>query len=279
MGIVLITLQDEDSIRRNLAAPLINSLARYNHRVTVIDTYDKALGNLSKLYKVRDYLSDNHSLFQDDDVVVFVDAHDVVFPPHTDARKNLLDNLREDFLRTQLDYMVGTETRYSHQFDSKSFFDDQTDHVSRYINTGFQIGFYRAFIEIYSYIITNLPTYSARFRRAGQKRLDLRNIKLSEEQWTRALQDDQGAISQFYVAQKTDCVIPGLQIGMDYKRDFVSTLNSRTPFVPAEINSYFIHVTWLANPNQRRKFNEVLEYYAVESVRQPPGDIAAQLGI
>jgi hypothetical protein len=236
--------------------------------VTIIDTYDPAIGNLSKLYKVRDYLSDNQSLFQDDDVVVFVDAHDVVFPPHTDARKNLLDTLREDFLRTQLDYMVGAETVYAHQLsEHKSFFDDQTDHAFRYLNSGFQIGFYRAFMEIYSYIITNLPTYSERIRRAVQELIDLRKKEhpeyrereLSKRKWARALQNDQNILSQFYVAQKMDGVIPGLQIGMDYKRDFVSTLNAQTPFVPTEVDSYFIHVTWLADPDQRRKFNEVLE--------------------
>jgi hypothetical protein len=251
--------------------------------VTIIDTYDPAIGNLSKLYKVRDYLSDNQSLFQDDDVVVFVDAHDVVFPPHTDARKNLLDTLREDFLRTQLDYMVGAETRYAHQLpENKSFFDDQSDHAFRYLQAGFQIGFYRAFMEIYSYIILNLPTYSERIRRVIQEGLDLRyserlrrvieegldmrKMELPKRKWDTVLQNDQHMLSQFYVAQKMDGVIPGLKIGLDYKRDFVSTLNTQTPFVPTEADSYFIHVTWLADPDQRRKFNEVLEYHGINEV-------------
>ena len=240
MSISIITIQDKKSIEKGLAKNLVKSLTRFNHELTVIDTFDHELGLLSKIYKVRDYLSQNHASFRDSDVVVFVDAHDVIFPPHIDARKNHLPNLRRAFLNTELDYVVAAETRYAHQLpELKDFFDRHSNEKSRYINTGFQIGYYSSFIDIYSYIIENIEKY--RFNNFN----------------------DQGAISQFYIEQTADNVLPGVKIGMDHKREFISTLNSRTEFNPADIDSYFIHVTWLENTEQLQKFNEVLKYYGI----------------
>ncbi len=143
-------------------------------------------------------------------------------------------------MRSGFDYIVATENQYTHQLPHlQSFFDEYSNEESRYVNTGFQIATYEALIRIYRYLIENIEKF--RFENAN----------------------DQGVIGQFFVEQVRVEPIPGLKIAMDHGRHFVHTLNSRTVFIPENIRSYFIHVTWLYNPQQMEKFKTVVNHYGI----------------
>jgi hypothetical protein len=259
MSISVLTIQDKKSLENGLAKNLVNSLADQKCELKILDTYDPSLGLLSKIFKLLDYLEERKSDYADDDIIVFVDAHDMIFRPQSTNhvglfqqikdkilrsrgtnRVNLIQQLKNDFIKSGLDYIVAAEVRYAHQLpELKAFYDDYSQEPSRYVNTGFQVAYYSALIEIYTYLKDNAKRY-----------------------WFKNM-NDQGLIGQFFVDQTVKNVIPNLKIGMDHTRKFVSTLNSKTEFYPDEIQAYFIHVTWLENPEQLEKFEAVLKHYRI----------------
>jgi hypothetical protein len=236
--VTVLALQDKESMHENRAKALINSLARHKHKPLILDSYDKSLGTLgllSKIFKVHDYLVSNERYFLPDSIIVFVDAHDVILRP---SRGHPLHELRADFLQSGLDFILGAEQRCAHQLpEVEEFFNGQVNQMNKFPNTGFQVGRYRTYIKLYGYLIQNIRKYHCP------------NL------------NDQGVMGQFIRNQVVYGEMEEISIGLDHSQNYVKTLNSISPFVPEEITSYFIHVTWLANPNQKQKFKDVLEYY------------------
>ncbi|MFC1605645.1 glycosyltransferase domain-containing protein [Pseudomonadota bacterium] len=240
---MLITIQDSKSKAEGKSAALERSLERFGYSILSLDNWDPRLHLISKVVKVGEFLKKQSKRLNPNTIVVLIDAHDVVFTNSQLVGRNSLASMARDFRATGLHYMVSSETRYAHQVpEQKKFFDQLHESPSKYINTGFQMGYLWAFSQVLAYIADNREQYH------------FPNI------------NDQGLISQFFVEQLTQCVLPDIKVGIDYSRRFVSTLNSKTDFVPEQVNSYFVHVTWLDNEDQNRKFQKVVTFYEKQTM-------------
>lgn len=234
----IITIQDEESAQKYLARPLELSLLKHGIQLTVLPIYDRSLKNLSKIVKWNEYLS-AQPVESDNDIIVFCDAHDVLFAP-----QDIQESLSEFFIKSGLDYLVSSEQFSAHHLPNvEEWFTD--NYGNHHLNSGVQIGYQRAFKAIFGYITDNLQHYNHVYKTS-----------------------DQRILSQFFKDQMTSEVIPNLKIDLDHTERLSLTMNSKVPFT-CSWNSFFIHITWLTNSAQREKHQKLLRLLNLDSAYNP----------
>jgi hypothetical protein len=195
----------------------------YPNYLHVINDYDTKLKNLSKIYKIYDYI--NKSNFLNDDILCIVDGHDVVF----NKKKYNVQDIILQFQKLKTDIIFSTENKCSHHsVESKKYF--ELEHNGYYLNSGIIIAFKQKYIDFLKDIIDNIDIYN-------------KEKYLSDQR-----------IYGNYISQNK-CS----NIKMDIDNIFGFTLNSNTNIEYKNIKSFFIHVTFLSNSCQYLKYQNVIK--------------------
>lgn len=202
------------------------------NNITVLDTYSMELGNLSKIFLVREHLLTRSDL-ADDTVVILLDAYDVF------CIRYKLASLVADFERTNQDLIVGAETIFCHhRSETLPFFLDRyMQYSARYLNSGFILGYKWAYLLMLDHIADNFDAeYSNRHNNC-----------------------DQRAISSFMY--KNDS-LGMIRMDLDSNQHFCHTHTYHdNPLRLEQINSYFVHVTWLALEIQARAYEQIASHF------------------
>lgn len=225
--IYFLTLQDAESNLEKRHQYLEESIQRRGGSLHCIVEYDKKIGNLCKILKLNDFL--RFSTFEDDDVIVFCDAHDVIM--HSGEISSLIDL----FFSMNCHYIISSENHASHHLSEVSEW-FRKKYNNCHINSGFQMGFVWAFKQIYGYICNHIHEF--------------KQVRRS----------DQMVISQFFMKQKIENIFPKLILKLDTESLFCKTVNSATP-LDLTCPSFFIHVTWLKNVSQASKFHQLRVFH------------------
>lgn len=107
-----LSIIDENSISK--AEPLKKSIERFGYQLTLITTYDKSIGNHSKIVKVSEYLQNQK--YDDDDYIFLIDAFDCIMTDHP----NKVIHYMYDY---SIDILISTERGYGNKPDeAKSYF-------------------------------------------------------------------------------------------------------------------------------------------------------------
>lgn len=226
MNIYFITLVDKGSIDKtiNLQKTL------YPEKLHIIDTYDCELKNLSKIYKTYEYIKTQNNIKMDD-IVCIVDGHDMLF----NRKLYKGDDIKDKFIEQNVDIIISSESRFSHHCNSvKEFFEQKFKKPFCYLNSGFIIAYKEAYINMFSDIINNIDKYNSNFK------------------------SDQRILS-LYIMDKTISNNLPVKLNIDDDLIFSTTLNTNTNLKLDEINSFFIHVTFLKNSSQYLKYNKLVD--------------------
>lgn len=226
MNIYFITLVDKSSIDKtiNLQKTL------YPEKLHIIDTYDYELKNLSKIYKTYEYIKMQNNI-KIDDIVCIIDGHDMLF----NRRLYKGDDIKNKFIEQNVDMIISSESRFSHHCNSvKEFFEQKFKKPFCYLNSGFIIAYKEAYINMFSDIINNIDKYNSNFK------------------------SDQRILS-LYIMDKTISNNLPVKLTIDDDLIFSTTLNTNTNLKLDEINSFFIHVTFLKNSSQYLKYNKLVD--------------------
>lgn len=216
----IITISDKQNISKtNVLKTSIDNL----YKLVVLDNYDPNLGNVSKIIKTYEYIQKSEYI-KDNDVICIVDGHDVIY------NKNKTSNLLETFIDHKKDIITSCETKFSHQENSvKDFYDNLTTFKNKYLNSGFIIAYKWTFLKIFGDIVNNIDTYNIHLNKSDQRILSL------------------------YIKDNYD----KLSIGLDYNNIFCTTVNTEYNENIKDINSFFIHVTFLKNQCQKLKYDKI----------------------
>jgi hypothetical protein len=199
---------------------LSKSLKPYN--LIVLQTYDPKIGNLSKIYKVYDYLINSNINY--DDVICVVDAHDVVF----NNKKRCINDVLSIFNSYNTDIIFSSEnTCVHHSNNSKEYF--ESIYGSNYLNSGISVSIKSEYLKMLESIIKNIGFYNQD-----------------------NLYSDQRIIGNFITHNKSQNII------LDIYNIFSTTLNSKTHLNFTDINSFFIHVPCLSTANQQLKYKNLI---------------------
>lgn len=231
MNIYFITLVDKGSIDKtiNLQKTL------YPEKLHIIDTYDHELKNLSKIYKTYEYISTQNNIKMDD-IVCIIDGHDMLFNKRLYEPKDI----KNKFIKTNTDIIISSESKFSHHCNSvKHFFEERFKKPFCYLNSGFIIGYKKAYINMFSDIIDNIDKYKSCYK------------------------SDQRIIS-LYIMDKTISNNLPVKIIIDDDLNFSTTLNTNTNLKLDEIKSFFIHVTFLKHNIQNLKYNKLIQLLDIE---------------
>lgn len=226
MKIYFITLVDKGSIDQtiNLQKTL------YPEKLHIIDTYDCELKNLSKIYKTYEYIKTQNDI-KKDDIVCIIDGHDMLF----NRKLYKGDDIKDKFIEQNVDMIISSESRFSHHCNSvKEFFEQKFKKPFCYLNSGFIIAYKEAYINMFSDIINNIDKYNTHFK------------------------SDQRILS-LYIMDKTISNNLPVKLTIDDDLIFSTTLNTNTNLKLDEINSFFIHVTFLKNSSQYLKYNKLVD--------------------
>ena len=240
--VYFICIVDKESIKQGKVDNLKKSL---NDNLIIIDTYDKSIGNLSKLFKIRDFLQET-TIIKDHDIVVAIDGLDVVW-----ISSKSFSDFKQEFINTQLEFIVSAEKVYAkHDKELKYWFDSKYEgQRMKYVNSGMIISYKYAYLKILNDICNNFDHYEkyAKIKRAMPK--------------FRVL-SDQRVISKYMVEQDDT-----MKMDIDYKCQFMTTLYD-IPFEPSTIDSYFVHITGIGLNDgiQYDMYNKVLDYYKIKSM-------------
>ena len=220
----------------NRVEPLRSSL---NNNLFILETYSQRLGNLSKIFNIRDFLISRNDL-NDDSIIVFLDAYDVL------CIRNDINQLVTDFRATGQDLVIGAETIFCHhRLETLPFFLDRYILNSvRYLNSGFIIAYKWAYLRMLDHITANFES----------------------EYSTRHNNSDQRAISTFmHKNSRLDLI----KMELDTNQKFCHTHTYHdNPLVLESINSYFVHVTWLALEIQANAYRAISEHF-IPHIRLP----------
>jgi hypothetical protein len=171
----------------------------------VLDTYDKSIGNFSKLFKFADFLrcAESSDISQDD-IICFVDAFDMLCIKYDPV------SIEAAFRDYGHDILIGSEENCGPEHPSfvKEFFNP-----GPYLNGGFQIGYKKSFIKLHDYIRENFETLKA-------------NLEIDRT-------TEQGIISQVYIKNI-------FNIGLDTESKLVNNWGPDRAF--RNLDSFFIHV-------------------------------------
>lgn len=217
--LIFLTLCDKEGVTK--LDHLRKSLENDLH---VLDTYDRSIGYISKLTCVKAFLESATHL-TDDCVIVFSDAFDVVCMKYN--KKQILSK----FKSTGKELITGAEACFAHHSpDVKPYFDEKYKGQSiKYLNAGFIIAYKSAYLKMLNYILNNYYT--------GNK-------------------NDQPLISMF---MKENESLKLISMDIDYTSTFVFTYISHYKYISFDaIHSYFIHMTFLANPRQEERWKLLL---------------------
>lgn len=220
------TLCDAGDCRVN---PLKSSL---NGNLFCLESYAPNLGNLSKIFKVRDFLSAASHL-PEDAVVVFVDAYDVL------CIRNNLDELVQRFKDTGRDLIAGAETIFCHHRSTvlPFFLKNYLHQPARYLNSGFIVAYKWAYLRMLNQIAENfVDHYMLRHRHS-----------------------DQRAISTFMHLNST---VGWINMDIDCRRQFCHTHTyDNNPLSLEDIHAYFVHVTWLSLDVQAEAYAKIRTHF------------------
>ena len=230
------TLIDDAGLAKGSAGALLASYRRWSKSPTILNAYDRRIGNWSKIVALKTFL-ENDVEFADDDIVVFTDASDVTCLNSPD------EAVRKALAEYGCDVLFGAETRCAKACPSlRQYFDNaHPDETARYLNSGFVCGTKADVYRLYSYFYTIL----------------------TKLRWVNINKSDQAVVTFGVVAsaQRRD-----MKIAVDYKSLCVTTINSAKA-VPVEITSPFVHVTSLRDPRQQQKWKAIgARSVAIESV-------------
>jgi hypothetical protein len=209
--------------------PLRSSLKDH---LFILDTYSHRFGNLSKIFKVRDFLA-SASHLRDDTILIFVDAYDVL------CIRFDLEGIAEKFRASGKDLMIGAESVFCHHRPEvlPLFLDRYLDQPARYLNSGFVIAYKWAYLAMLSHIADNF-------------------VRLYMDQHERS---DQKAISTFMLHNSRLGLI---DMEIDYRQEFCYTHTyDNNPLILERINSYFVHVTWLALEIQANAYKKIKSHF------------------
>lgn len=222
----IFTLCDAGSAKVN---PLRDSL---HGNLFLLETYSPSLRNLSKIFKVRDFLL-SASHLADDAIIIFVDAYDVL------CIRYEISELVTRFRNTGRDLITGAESVFCHhRSECLSFFlEHYMDDPARYLNSGFIIGYKWAYLKMLTHICDNFPDlYMLRHRYS-----------------------DQRAISTFMLLNSRLGLI---NMAIDSQRQFCYTHSyDNNPLRLDDIDCFFVHVTWLALDIQARAYDQIKRHF------------------
>lgn len=216
----------------------VEHLSRSLHgNLIVLDTYDREIGGVSKLTSLREFL-DSATSMGSQDVVVFLDGLDVLCV-NSDS-----SGILSEFRKMKCDIVFAAENRFSHQLVSvKNFYDERgAEFRMRYLNSGFFVGYVHAVREMLAWILDHYP-------------LDMKHHLPSKPIVGRY--HDQTLVSRFMWenAQRGG----HLRLNLDYGSRLVFTYTQDNLDVPFDkVRGYFVHVCWLKNPANRRKYESIL---------------------
>ena len=198
----------------------------------VLKTYCSTLGNLSKIFKVRDFLLSSTHL-PDDQIIIFVDAYDVLCVRYE------LEELVEKFKSTGQDLIMGAESIFCHHRSKvlPFFLETYMSEPARYLNSGFVVAYKWAYLSMLNYIANNFVTLFM----------------------DRHHHSDQRAISTFML-HNVDLNL--IKMGIDSQRQYCHTHTyADNPLDLSLISAYFVHVTWLALDIQKQAYDAIRDHF------------------
>jgi len=219
INMYVITISDKQNISKtDILKTSINDL----YKLVILDNYDPNLGNLSKIIKIYEYMQKSDYI-KANDIICIVDGHDIIY------NKNKKGDLFKTFIEHKKDIIISCETKFSHQENSvKEFYEKlTTSFKNKYINSGFIIGYKWALIKTFGDIINNIHIYN-------KNKSDQRVLSL-------------------YIKNNYD----KLSMGLDYNNIFCTTVNTEYNENIENIDSFFIHVTFLKNQCQKLKYDKI----------------------
>jgi hypothetical protein len=198
----------------------------------VLEAYSPGIGNLSKIFSVREFLASSSHL-EDDRILIFLDAYDVL------CIRYELEHLAAKFRATGKDLIMGAESIFCHHRSQvlPFFLDRYLDQPARYLNSGFVIAYKWAYLRMLNHIADNFADlYMDRHQRS-----------------------DQRAISTFMVHNSRLGLI---DMDIDCRQEFCHTHTyADNPLVLSRIESYFVHVTWLALDVQAKAYRRIRNHF------------------
>lgn len=198
----------------------------------LLETYSPTLGNLSKIFKVRDFLV-SASHLPDESILIFLDAYDVLCIRYD------LDGLANKFSSTGKDLIMGAESIFCHHRSQvlPFFLNRYLDQPARYLNSGFLVAYKWAYLRMLDHIVDNfIELYMDRHQHS-----------------------DQRAISTFMLHNANLGLI---EMDIDCKQEYCYTHTyDNNPLSFEQIDSYFVHVTWLALDIQAKAYQRIKDHF------------------
>jgi hypothetical protein len=200
----------------------------------ILDNYSLRLGLLSKIFKVHEFLTSDTDI-ADDQIIVFMDAYDVLCIRYEPAR------LVMDFLAEDKDLILGAETVFAHHSSDvlPFFLSNYLGKPARYLNSGFIMGYKWAYLRMLNYIVDNF---------VEKYMMDCR-------------QNDQRVISRFML-ENTELDLLKMDIDSTFKFCTTHTYDNN-PLCSDKLTSYFVHVTWLALEIQKQAYDEIRRIFNI----------------
>lgn len=181
----------------------------------------------SKIFSFYEYLHLNH--LNDKDIIVFIDGYDMI------CIKDV-QNMEIEFLNKNKDIIYSSEEYDAHHTKEVSNWLNNRYH--KFLNAGFSIGYYHAYIKMYNYIMENFQKFYINFGK-----------------------NEQMIISDFFMKNETKLKL--ISMDLDIKSKFCTTIPICKKFEPDTITSYFVHITWLGNPIQKEKYDNAIKYFKI----------------
>lgn len=225
MKLYIITLTNKVDNEHHNINELKKSL--YPIELFVIRDYDPHLKNLSKIYKIFDFLKKCNNI-NDKDIICIVDGHDVLF----NRKKHNINTMIDTFLKYNKDIVFSSENKCSHHTTAaKIYLESLTNYKNCYLNSGVVFAYKDKYIEFLTNILTNIDSYKLRDSFS-----------------------DQQIISKYLATVQPN------NVGLDYNNSLALTLNTSTQVHCEDIISCFVHITFLANSSQLFKYQKFLRY-------------------
>lgn len=228
MDLFFITLVDKKSTNKTLN--LQKMLVPYT--LSVLDTYDYELKNLSKIFKTYEYIVSCKNILEND-ILCIVDGHDILF----NNKFSKLD-LIKDFTNANVDMIISGESNFAHHCDTvKDFFEINYKNKYRYLNSGVIICYKWAYVKFFKDIIDNFDKYKLCGNTSDQRIIGL------------------------YIKDKTQSNTLPIKVTIDDSGYFTNTITTHWNGDLDKINSYFVHVTFLAHRKQNERYQYLLQKF------------------
>lgn len=189
--------------------------------------FNRKEGFVSRIFLFHRFLLSNK--MPDNEIIIFLDGYDIIC--------NRIEGIERDFIGSEKEVIYAAEEVSVHH-DKKAtewFKETYVQHKCKFLNAGFCIGYYSGLLKMFSFIVNNFH-----------------NLCFANPD-----KSDQRVIANFMVRNDTLNII---KMDLDVKSVFCTTIPVCKNFDP-NINSYFIHVTWLANPIQKEKYDRVVSHF------------------